>query len=232
MNLTWLKFVAAGLVAALIISRTAAKSREKGFGNLGLVTGLALGLSASPVLAATISAVFTLVGVLAPIYLRSAEGTPKMEESTPSPEYRWLRPLASWLTVGLLVGVFLRVNDVFNFSDNLRSHYRAQGFNDQQVDTLMFERASRRADELLEREKKQEKTNLQSAERAERMSKILADLIRSGDTAEQNLYRVKGALPKEDIAVVVQLEARGFSATQIIEVLRTLSLSQPKANNP
>jgi hypothetical protein len=222
------KYIAVGLLAVLLVSRLMSKSPKTGFGNLGLVCGMALGLSASPVLAATITAIFTLAGVLVPIYLGSPRAAGESEGSLPGDPQRWLGPLASWLALGLIVGIFLRVNDALNFSENLRSRYQAQGFNDSEINTIMAGVSTTLAKQTPGPAGEQDRTNLQAQERPENWAKLLADLVRPNDPPETNLARVKNAVGKDDLKRIHSLEARGMSAREVLEALKTWHLSKER----
>src|SRR5262245_21222352 len=147
----WLFLVVVALITGIVLGRIVKPhfTFVAGYACLGLVSGMALGLSASPVLGATITGVFTLAAVVIPILLKNtSEGAPSNQPSprcvgTTAPVHliaigEWLFPLAMSLVLGMLVGVAMRVNDALNFEPaDLRERYRAQGFSEKQVEMIM-----------------------------------------------------------------------------------------------
>lgn len=211
----WIKYLTLALLALLLVVRMRAKSTTAGFGNLGLVGGLALGLSASPVLAATVTALFAFAAVLVPHFFSQPAGE---GGATPSPA--WLRPLAWWLALGLILGIFLRVNDALNFSQNLRSQYAARGFTDQQIEMIMAGHAAALAAAQPAAPAELGGTSLQASERRAKWAKLLGVLIHPTDSPEKNLERVKSGVSSDDRERIKFLETHGMAPSQVLEVMK------------
>jgi hypothetical protein len=116
-----------------------------GFAALGMVLGLSLGMSAAPVIAATLTAGFALVGTLLAIYQpKPVAGAAGGGGPKPIPIYLWLFPFAASLALSMLLGAAIRVNDALDFQpkaptppDDLRIHYAKLGVSPEQVTKIM-----------------------------------------------------------------------------------------------
>lgn len=212
----WIKYLALALLTLLLVARMRAKSATAGFGNLGLVGGLALGLSASPVLAATVTALFAFAAVLVPQFFSA----PSNEAAGTGGATVWLRPLAWWLALGMILGIFLRVNDVLNFSQSLRIQYAARGFTDQQVEMIMAGHAVALARTQPAAATEPNKTSLQANERRAKLTKLLDVLINPTDSPVKNLERIKLGVSSDDLERIKILETHGMAPAQVIEVIK------------
>jgi hypothetical protein len=125
-----------GLGLLLIKERPAVLA---GFAALGLLFGMVLGLSATPIIGATVTAGLALAGTALQAYLSMK--TPEAGHAAiPRPDGRWLLPFASFCVAGIILGIAMRANDVLSFSSavpNLKEHYLAQGFTEPQVTAIM-----------------------------------------------------------------------------------------------
>jgi hypothetical protein len=100
------------------------------FASLGLLVGIVIGLSKSPVVAGAIAGALSLITALVPRFIdRTGQGR--------SVGY-WLLPLSLCAVLGLLAGIIIRANDLLTFK---QVHYprllEEQGFNPAQIQTLM-----------------------------------------------------------------------------------------------
>jgi hypothetical protein len=129
-------------VGALLGWVATVRSRfSAGFAALGAVAGLFLGISSTPVLSTTITAAFTLIGVLIPVYFPK-KTEPGVVETAPPSVAEWLFPFAVALAAGALVGITLRVNDSLNFASvSLKDHYSRLGFDEAQVKAIVDRQA-------------------------------------------------------------------------------------------
>lgn len=204
-----------GLVAGRLTSRR--DGVGAGFAALGLVAGLSLGLSASPVLGATITALFTFLGVLAPLYLKSRNSTASSGPNT----NLWLFPFACALAVGIVGGIAMRVNDALDFrSVNLRDRYAELGFSERQIEVMMDKQASTGAP-LAERHRD---TSLQNLKRPANWDEVLNMFVHKDSSPEDNLASLKQRIPteKEILREIEKWEKQGLSAKQILKKLEQL----------
>jgi hypothetical protein len=119
----------------------ASPSPAPGFAALGLAFGMTLGLSNTPVLGTSIAAGFALIGTLLPAYRRQPEpgesGTSAQAFQT-IPVGVWLFPFAVAMTLGMLIGIELRVNDALDLrGENLHDQLLRKGFTEQQTEQIM-----------------------------------------------------------------------------------------------
>jgi hypothetical protein len=129
-----------GFVCCVFVWKSDRQLLSAGVGFLGLVAGMIIGLTETPIIASVVTSSFTLVGALLPIYLNKdrQDTLPKLEA--------WLGPFATLLLAGILSGVTIRVNELLFFPTepkvtNLREAYQKQGFTPDQVNSIMSAQA-------------------------------------------------------------------------------------------
>ncbi len=152
--------------------------------SLGLLVGLMLGLSESPVLASAIAAAGSIVAACASVFLEAKYGIrlprpgQEGEEAAPDPEGNptargepsrppqplewrgqftaWIEPFSWAMIFGLLGGITIRTNDLLNFqSRNFRIVLQEKGFNETQVDYMMMSLALEPGEIVVQSEKKE-----------------------------------------------------------------------------
>jgi hypothetical protein len=100
------------------------------FASLGLLVGMVIGLSKSPVVAGAIAGALSLITTLVPKFIDRA--------GQRRPVGPWLLPLSVCAVLGLFAGISIRTNDLLTFK---QVHYprlfEQQGFNPAQIQTLM-----------------------------------------------------------------------------------------------
>jgi len=98
---------------------------------VGLVIGIVIGLSASPIIGSIFTAAFVLLGSVIPLFL-------KEESRNISFNVRGnIIPFCLLFIIGLLSGVIVRTNDLFNIENNLTVRYGRLGFDNDQIKTIM-----------------------------------------------------------------------------------------------
>lgn len=134
-------FGALGIVCFALVWKSDRKRFSVGLGFLGLVAGMIIGLSETPIIASAVTSSFALVGALLPMYLNkdSQNALPKLET--------WVGPFATLLLAGILSGITIRVNELLFFPSepnvtSLRDSYQRQGFTSEQVDSIMSAQAA------------------------------------------------------------------------------------------
>ena len=127
---------ALGTACFALVWKSDRKRFSAGLGFLGLVAGMIIGLSETPIIASAVTSSFALVGALLPMYLNkdSQNALPKLET--------WVGPFATLLLAGILSGITIRVNELLFFPTapnvtNLRNLYKKQGFTPEQIDSIM-----------------------------------------------------------------------------------------------
>jgi hypothetical protein len=203
-----------------------------GFATLGLVAGVMLGLSASPVVGTAVSALFGLFAILMPVYFQrvapapapasAGEPPPAAASSIPSLN-AWLFPFALGILVGIFVGIVLRVNDGLNFaSANLKDRYTAMGFDADQVKTILASQvkafAAAPPPVVLP---KPDGTILHTLPaRPTTWEVIWSATVVKDAKPEDNLARLKLAASPEVQKAIANLEAAGLSARAILFALQ------------
>lgn len=140
-------FVLTGSVALLIgiviggLLTWKTRTNVLGASALGLLVGVIIGLSASPVVATAVTAGFGLATHLVNTFLTTRKAPPAEGVCTNSEArqlFHLLGPFALLTVAGLLLGVTIRVNDYLYFRDaDLKEYYTAKGFNEAQVEEIM-----------------------------------------------------------------------------------------------
>ncbi len=132
---------ALGIACSVLVWKSDRKRFSAGLGFLGLVVGVIIGLSETPIIASAVTSSFALVGALLPLYLNkdNQNALPKMET--------WVGPFATLLLAGILSGITIRVNELLFFPmapyvTNLRDLYEKQGFTPEQVHSIMSGQAA------------------------------------------------------------------------------------------
>ncbi len=129
---------AAGLVVGGVCVRRDKFISAFGFMGAGLLAGLIVGLSESPLLATLATSTVGIVGALAPLMLEARKPREPGEVPQRLQVGQFLAPFAIFAIVGMLAGITLRVNDTLNFQDeNLRGRLTKLGFNSPQIDRLL-----------------------------------------------------------------------------------------------
>lgn len=127
-----------------------------GAASFGLFIGLVAGLSGSPIASVVITSISAIVAAIAPRYFGESSGRTeplavyKLVDCVPL-----LFPLASSAVLGIVLGLFLRVNDAFYFERfRPKVSYREQlldlGFTNQQVSRILDRIAETAPTSLLE----------------------------------------------------------------------------------
>jgi len=102
------------------------------FAVIGLLAGLVVGLSSSPVIAAAIGAAFTLAGALLSAYRAKEQGHEMI------PLQSWLLPFSLMAIVGVITGILIRANDLLTLqTKDLRAKYAELGFDSNQVKQIL-----------------------------------------------------------------------------------------------
>jgi hypothetical protein len=224
----WFGFTLATLVGGVLGWLLARReSVGAGFAALGAVTGLMIGLSTSPVVAASVSTILGLLGVLVPIYFQRLAAAPAQPppaadaQPAPPPLGTWLFPFAGALLTGTLAGVALRANDALNFaSRSLRDQYQAQGFTEDQITAMMERHAKAVTGPPPRTAENPGPTLLHSLPRPATWDDIWSKNYRDQDTADENLARIEAASPKDVQQAIANLRAEGKSAAEILDALK------------
>jgi hypothetical protein len=218
-----LSLLLGGVVGWLLSKR---ESIGAGFAALRASVGLMIGLSSSPVVAASVTAIFSLIGILIPIFFEQKTGAApvaldsKRAEPQVPPLATWLFPFGGALLVGTLAGIALRANDALNFSSpNLRDHYRAQGFTEDQINSIMEQYARAITGPPPVTENKTH-TSLQSVVKPVNWDDIWRENYLQNDNAEDNLSRIEAASPKEVKQAIGKMRQDRISAAAILDSLK------------
>lgn len=136
MTLVGVVLLLLGLATGFCVRRGEESLRFLGIGAFGLLAGVSLGLSSSPVLAGTITSVLGLLAASVPA-LRSANQSDLLDTT------KLLLPFSLLALVGILSGITIRTNDLLLFkAQSLRTHYEALGFDEGQTKRIMDHFAS------------------------------------------------------------------------------------------
>ena len=164
------------------------------FASLGLLVGIVIGLSKSPVVAGAIAGALSLITTLVPRFIDRTESG--------RPVGPWLLPLSVCAVLGLLAGIVIRTNDLLTFK---QVHYprlfEKQGFTTTQIQTLMDRLAAqtqpipREGSSLLGREQTAQFSSLWRLEMEP--DKLLEQIEHHGSAFEQALI---GALRQANIS--------------------------------
>jgi len=95
---------------AVVVFTPGERRRMIAFASCGLFFGATLGLSASPILAATLTGVFSIAGIVIPVAL-SGERRALLNQFMPA-----VAMFALTAVVGTLGGIIIRTNDLLNFA--------------------------------------------------------------------------------------------------------------------
>jgi hypothetical protein len=169
------------------------------FASLGLLIGMVIGLSKSPVVAGAIAGALSLITTLVPRFLdRSEQGRPVGH---------WLFPLSLCAVLGLLAGIIIRTNDLLTFK---QVHYprlfEKQWFNAGQIETLMNRLAvqtppvNREGSSLLGREQTPQFSSLWQLDMDS--DKLLEQIEHSGSSFEKTLIETLRQTKIPDEAIV------------------------------
>lgn len=201
-----------------------------GFAGLGLAFGVALGLSSSPVLGASLAAGFALIGTLIPLYFpKTATADPTGTTPVPrlAPVGVWLFPFAVSTILGMVLGLALRVNDALDFRpQNLRERFLAQGFTEKQATDIMERLASSIHDPATaqaaaagtKEQAKATEPGLQTAAAHVDWKDYWARMDRLGFPPNRVLAEFKKIAPPKALGQIEQLEAE--SAKEILKTVR------------
>jgi hypothetical protein len=199
------------------------ESVAAGFAALGAATGLMIGLSSSPIVAATVSSLIGLIGLVLPLYSQKQVPAPQTSTTDQAAAPRlgsWLFPFGLALLTATLVGVALRANDALNFSSpNLREHYAAQGFTKDQIDLIMNQFA--KALGATPAPVKPPDTVLHTISRPSNWNDIWTANYKATDTPEVNLARIEAASPTAVKDAILTLRSQQVPAADILSALQS-----------
>ena len=210
-----------------------------GFAFLGLGFGLTLGLSASPVLGAALTAAFTFAGLVLQAFARQA---PPNDEVPPGKIADFARvnaptfsaamaPLACMMVAGLLVGIIVRVNNSFQFGETgLRNRYLAEGFDEAQVGQIMAGHARMLAEgrqSLAEASKAPEqppavRSVLQASEVTATWQALLQGNIDRDDTPHLSVDRINSASHKDVQNHIERMRKAKMDDGDILKLLKDI----------
>lgn len=122
-----------------------------GIAAFGLLLGVTLGLSGSPVVAALVTAIAGLAAVAVPALVDRSAKTQGLN----IPDcFRVLTPFSLAALVGVLLGIMIRTNGWLDLRNpSIRVRLMSQGFNQIQVDNILQRAASNLKVEIFERER-------------------------------------------------------------------------------
>jgi hypothetical protein len=190
-----------------------------GFVSLGIAVGLCLGLSASPILGMVITSTFTLLGVIAPLYFKQSDSSVSNNDRLPHTQV-WLFPFASSLSIAMLLGIFVRVNDSLNFqSNNLRVRYAALGFDEKQIEKIMDNLASSEQPISLPKTG----SSLQSFSSSTVWKNLYENAVQPDDGPKENLQRLKQLAPDDARRKIESLEKLNYSPEKILTEIKPKS---------
>lgn len=136
--------VFAAMLATVFVVGRWKSGRQIGFGfcTTGLALGLLLGLSRSPVLAGLVAGGFAIAGQLvtqfAKLRSKADSAVPNQLEGVTTNAIPWILPLSVFLLGGILLGIFLRANNLLSVHPrSLRVSLSELGFSDVQVESMM-----------------------------------------------------------------------------------------------
>jgi len=193
-----------------------------GFAALGGSAGMMIGLSTSPVVGTAVGAVLGVLALAIPVYFQKV--APEALKTTATegvpPLGSWLFPFAAAVFLGIPLGLALRVNNALDFSSsNLRKHYEAQGFTQEQIDVLM-DRHTKGGADFAPPPISRQPTVLHTAVRPANFSKIWRDTVNPDDPPDENLRRLQVASPKDVQAMIESLKRDNHRSQDILTALK------------
>jgi hypothetical protein len=214
-----------GLVIGISLRGRQDAAVQLGFAALGCLLGLLVGLSQSQVVAATLSAAFTLAGTLITVLGANQGKSEAGGGSGAGPPQAglslWILPFASLAIVGLFAGIILRVNNSLDLAGrNLRSNLQAQGFTDAQVDLIM----DRFADTVEYVPPEQNETNLFTQKTETKTWPELWPFVDASQDDADKLRLLREDSPAQDRAnvrrLIDKMQQSGKSPAEIIQQLK------------